>query len=249
MCLLAIYFRAFDDAPLIVGANREEAYARGGTPPELLPGPVATVAGIDPVAGGTWLGVNQYGLLVAVTNRPKSESPENPKSRGLLLRELLTCGDARSATELAQNEISKNRYAGCNIVCADQESVRVIHAGDWLRIRFLPPGLHALTAHDVDDSSDPRLGHALWWLGQRNPPHSEACIQALKDLCGQTGNGGPAICLRGERGGTVSSSIILLRPSLLQSVYLHAQGPPDRTAYEDYSSLLRRLHEVSEAQE
>jgi hypothetical protein len=105
-----------------------------------------------------------------------------------------------------------------------------------------------LTAHDVDDSSDARLGHALWWLGQRNPPHAEACIQALKDLCGQTGNGGPPICLRGERGGTVSSSIILLRPSLLQSVYLHAQGPPDRTPYEDYSSLVRRLHEVSESQ-
>ena len=29
MCLLALFFRVVDDAPLIVGANREEAYSRG----------------------------------------------------------------------------------------------------------------------------------------------------------------------------------------------------------------------------
>jgi hypothetical protein len=47
--------------------------------------------------------------------------------------------------------------------------------------------------------------------------------------------------LRGEKGGTVSSSILCLRPSLQESVYLHAQGPPDRTPYADYSQLLVEL--------
>jgi uncharacterized protein with NRDE domain len=248
MCLVALYFQAIKDAPLFVGANREEAYARGGTPPQLLAGPCSIVAGIDPVAGGTWLGVNQYGLLAAVTNRPKSHPPVNPRSRGLLLREILNCADAKSAADLAARELGQNRYGGCNVVCADQADLLVLLAGDWLRIRTLPPGLHVLTAHDVNDSSDRRLGHALWWLGQRDAADADTCIQALKQLCAQTANGGPPICLRGEHGGTVSSSIIALRSSLSQSTYLHAQGPPDRTPYEDYSILLRRLHEISEVQ-
>src|SRR5579883_2199746 len=38
MCLLALFFHAVDDTPVVVGANRDEFYARGGDPPRLLPG-------------------------------------------------------------------------------------------------------------------------------------------------------------------------------------------------------------------
>ena len=33
MCLLALFYRVVDDAPVVAGANREELYARGGEPP------------------------------------------------------------------------------------------------------------------------------------------------------------------------------------------------------------------------
>ena len=89
MCLLAIFYRMFDDAPVILAANREEEYARGGTPLDLRPGPMPFVAGLDPVAGGTWLGINAARLVVAVTNRPKNRIPPAPRSRGLLVKDLL----------------------------------------------------------------------------------------------------------------------------------------------------------------
>ena len=54
MCLLALFFRVVEDAPVVVGANREEIYRRGGEPPRILDGPVRALAGIDPAAGGTW---------------------------------------------------------------------------------------------------------------------------------------------------------------------------------------------------
>ena len=66
-------------------------------------------------------------------------------------------------------------------------------------------------------------------------------MAGLQELCGQTGNGDPPICLRGPEGGTVSSSIVALRQPLRRSTYLHAQGPPDRTPYQDYSRLLAEL--------
>src|SRR3954453_5320422 len=62
MCLLALFFRMVEDAPLVAGANREEAYARGGSPPQILDGPCRAVAGLDPLAGGTWFGVNEHGV-------------------------------------------------------------------------------------------------------------------------------------------------------------------------------------------
>jgi uncharacterized protein with NRDE domain len=244
MCLLALFFRAVPDAAVVVGANREEHYARGGEPPRLLPGPMRMVAGVDPRAGGTWLGVNERGLVVAVTNRAKTALPAQPRSRGQLARDLLACPDAAAAVDQASFELGndgQNRYAGCNVLLADRDRACVLLAGDWLRVKPLPPGLHVLTAADVNDASDNRIGHALHWLGQRDNATALECVAALCDLCAQTGNGHPPICLHGEKAGTVSSSILALRPSLARSIYFHAQGPPDRTPYEDVSELLVQL--------
>jgi uncharacterized protein with NRDE domain len=241
MCLLALFFRVVEDSAVVVGANREELYARGGGPPQILDGPTRTFAGVDPVAGGTWFGVNARGLFAAVTNRPKSSVAAQPPSRGLLVRQLLGCAGTTAAVAQAARELGTNGYAGCNILLADQGNAVVIHAGDWLRIRPLPPGLHVLTASDVNDASDRRLGHALWWLEQRRYRSSEDCLGALKQLCAQVGNGDPPICLRGPDRGTVSSSLVALHAALKKSRYLHAQGPPDRTPYRDYSNRLAEL--------
>ena len=241
MCLLALYFRVARDAPVVVGANREEFYARGGEPPAIVEGPVRALAGLDPRAGGTWLGVNEHGVLAAVTNRPKEVVPPQPRSRGLLTRSLLGCASASEAVTLATRELGSYRYDGCNLLLVDRTAAYAILAGDWLRVRPLPPGLHVLTASDVNDGSDHRLGHALWWLEQRPSENAGQCLAALRELCGQTGPVDPPICLHGTDRGTVSSTLVALHDSLPQSQYLHAQGPPDKTPYEDYSHLLKSI--------
>jgi len=241
MCLLALYFRVARDAPVVVGANREEFYSRGGQPPAIVEGPVRMLAGLDPLAGGTWLGVNEHAVLAAVTNRPREVVPPQPRSRGLLTRSLLGCASASEAVALATRELGSNRYAGCNLLVADRSGAYAILAGDWLRVRPLPPGIHVLTASDVNDGSDRRLGHALWWLEQRSCHSAEQCLAALKELCAQSGPVDPPMCLHGPDRGTVSSTIVALHSSLPESRYLHAQGPPDKTPYEDYSHLLKEL--------
>ena len=95
MCLLALFFRCVDDAPLVAGANREEEYVRGGEPPRILNGPIPAIAGIDPVAGGTWFGVNMQGVLIAVTNRRRSGVVRDRRSRGLLALDLLKLPSSR----------------------------------------------------------------------------------------------------------------------------------------------------------
>jgi hypothetical protein len=165
----------------------------------------------------------------------------------LLVRELLALPSAAEAANQATRELGQNRYAGCNLVCADGRDAVVLLAGDWLRVRPLPPGLHVLTAHDVNDASDRRLGHALWWLSQRGYGSAADCLTALQALCAQPGNGDPPICLHGPDGGTVSSSIVALRPALARSTYLHAQGPPDRTPYADYSHSLHQIAPLTPA--
>jgi uncharacterized protein with NRDE domain len=241
VCLLALVFRMVEDAPVVIGANREEAYARGGEPPQLLPGRLRAVGGRDPVAGGTWLGVNERGVLAAVTNRPKSQVPSQPRSRGLLTRDLLGCASARDAAELAARELGQDCYAGCNVLCVDSASAYLLHAGDRLEVQPLTPGLHVVTARDVNDLRDPRLAYARAWLSERRPDTALQAVAVLKELCRQQGTEAPPMCLRGPHGGTISSSIIALRIPIERSLYWHAQGPPDVTPYQDNSQLFQEL--------
>jgi uncharacterized protein with NRDE domain len=241
MCLLAIFFRAVPDAALVVGANREEFYARVGEPPRILEGGIRAVAGVDPTAGGTWFGVNARGVVAAVTNRAHVPVPANARSRGLLTRDLLGCPTAKDAVDLAVKELTTGRYAGCNLFCGDRERAVVVEAAEWLRVRPLPPGLHVLTNRDINDGSDPRALYALEALGQRDYASAAECLRTLQTLCGQTNGQNPPMCLRGDQRGTVSSTLLAVRQPLSRSTYLHAQGPPDRTPYQDYSALVREL--------
>src|ERR1700730_4956734 len=134
MCLLALFFRVVEDATVVVGGNRQGLYTRLGEPPRLVEGPLRFMAGSDPVAGGTWLGVNERGVLVAVTNRPKTDAAQKPRSRGLLVRDLLACSSAAIASDQAAKELSGPNYAGCNLLCADSKTAVILHAGDWLRV-------------------------------------------------------------------------------------------------------------------
>jgi len=245
MCLVALLYRVVDGAPVVLAANREEDYARGGEAPRRLDG-VRAVGGVDPAHGGTWLGVNASGVLIAVTNRPKTAPPERPRSCGLLVRALLGCASAKEAIDRAAVELDRGKYAGCNLVCADAARAVVLHAGDWLRIRLLPPGAHVLANRDVNDPHDPRVARAAAALADRGLRDASTAVEALLRLCASHDPPEAPMCFRGPRRGTVSSSAFVLRPSLLDSVYLHAQGPPDVTPYADLSSLLHRLADEGE---
>ena len=129
MCLLAVYFRAVAEAPILAAANREEFFNRPTLPPRLVAlenSSERALCGLDARAGGTWLGVNSRGVLVAVTNRPKQSQPPAPRSRGRLCLDLLGCRTAEEASRRALAELSTGRYAGANYMCLDRSFASVI---------------------------------------------------------------------------------------------------------------------------
>ena len=253
MCLLALQYQTLPAAPILVLANREESYARPGTPPHRVPGNPGQpdwVGGLDPRAGGTWLGVNAHGVLVAITNRRKTNLPENPRSRGLLCRDLLAAPSARAAcdqavTALAPDNSSDSRkpqYAGCNFVLVDRDSAWAVEAGDHFRVRHLAPGLHIITNGDLEDPNDARIARVRREIQNTHPQTLAEWRLRGEKICSARAEGSePAICLEGEQGGTVSSSLIAFGGSLDDIMYWHAAGPPVRTPFLEYSPLLRSI--------
>jgi len=243
MCLLAIQFQTVDRAPILVAHNREEYFDRPTQAPKIQSGKPRVICGIDRKAGGTWLGVNQHGLFLAVANRRKRIVPSEPRSRGVLCRELLALRTAGEAAEHAARELATGCYAGANYVCADAESGAVVYGGDQIEIVPLVPGLHLLSNHNLNDPRDARqefirrqltlqkLDSAVTFLAV-----ASRAFARKPDASGRRG----AVVL-GEEYGTVSSTLLSLPSRIQNAIYQYAPGPPCTRAYDDYSALLRQV--------
>jgi len=243
MCVLAIQYRVAPDAPILVAHNREERFDRPSQAPRIQSGKPRVVCGIDRKAGGTWLGVNQYGLFVAVANRPKRHVPLEPRSRGLLCRELLNCDNARQASEMAARELRSGCYAGANYICLDAKNGAVVYGGDTIEIVKLQPGLHLLTNGDLDDPRDKRQEFVRRLLTLQTLDSAVAFLAVASrtfsrkpDALGRRG-----IVIDGPEFGTVSSTLVSLSRKSHNAVLQYAAGPPSDNGYEDLSALLRQV--------
>src|ERR687893_2597051 len=100
MCLLVFASRLGAELALAVGANRDEQLERLAVPLEVLQatGP-RVLGGRDLLAGGTWLAVNELGVVAGITNRPLVEQGRDAskRSRGELPVALASHGSARAA--------------------------------------------------------------------------------------------------------------------------------------------------------
>ena len=243
MCTLAILYRVARNTPILLAANREEYFSRPTQYPKIQPGTPRVVCGIDRQAGGTWLGVNQFGLLVLVTNRPKVLAPLEPRSRGLLCRDLLDRRNARDAVAYAVKELSDGGYAGANYLCADDKFAAVVYAGNRIEVAELSPGLHTLTNGDLDDPNDERHQFLRRMLTLHTLDSAVTFLAVASRACSRKPNdeGRRGVVLTGGEFGTVSSTLLSLSRKIQHSIYQYSPGPPSETPYDDLSALLRQV--------
>jgi len=243
MCLLAIQYRSVPEAPILVAANREEAYDRSSLVPSIQAGKPRVLSGVDARAGGTWLGVNQNGLFVGACNRTKLYPSPSPRSRGVLCRELLRANSSRQAVDLALEELSGNKYDGVNFVIADAESGWVVHGGDEAEVVELEDGLSIVCSGDVNDMRDERLKLARRLLTLQTLDSAVKFLAVASKAFARPPSGPdrPGMVLRGKERGTVSSTLIALGKKPRDAIFQYANGAPDEAKYEDYSPLLRDI--------
>jgi transport and Golgi organization protein 2 len=250
MCSIVILRRPSDPWPVVIGANRDEMRQRPWTPPgRLWSDRPQITAGLDLLAGGTWMGANDDGVVAAILNRMNSLGPlAGARSRGELVLEALDHADAWSAAS-ALGEIDVTAYRAFNMVVIDDR------AGFWLRnlgaeegarqveIMPLPVGYSMITSHDRNDLASPRIAAFLPRFEAAEVPRPSAAAKggdwhAWEELLAAgTPPGaapGAAMTIDTDDGfGTVSSSLLALpaRPTQAKPVWRFAAGRPDRVPF------------------
>lgn len=240
MCVLVLLHRCVEAVPIVVGANRDEAFDRAGAPPGLrLAGDLRALAPRDRRAGGTWLGFNERGVFAALTNRPGDVDPARA-SRGEIVPLALSRPTAAEAKDAVLERMALARDNPFRILLTDGRDAFVA-ANDGSASVRLAPGLHWLSnEHGLDPFPVPSLGDLA--QGKTWPTVEAGLRRALRDH-GVHGNN-HRFCRHGETRGTVSSSIVCIpEAGPTGAEFWFAQGRPCETEYHRYSNLTKRLHD------
>ena len=245
MCTLAILRRPGHDWPVLIAANRDEMIDRPWRPPARhWPDRASVTAGQDERAGGTWLGVNDDGLVAGILNRTGALGPAAGKrTRGELVLDALDHADAAAAA-MALADIDGDAYRPFNLVVADSdEAFWLRHGGGRApACHALPDGLSMFTARERNDANSARIRTHLAAFEAAEPPDPETgawdAWAALLARGARDSGGDPeaAMCIEPVGGfGTVNASLIALPcPSRSDTtpVWLFAPGPPNRHLFE-----------------
>ncbi len=245
MCTLVLLRRPHHDWPLVIAANRDEMAGRPWSPPARhWPDRPEVVAGRDDLAGGSWLGVNDYGVAAAVLNRVGTLGPAAGKrSRGELVLEALDHADAAAAAA-ALATLDGRAYRPFNLLVADNRDCFWLRAAGGTRVEMRPvaDGLHMLSALDLDDFASRRIATYHGRFRDAVPPDPAAddwggwpALMADRDGDGQPDEETPAMTFSRPDGfGTVSSALIgLPAPGVANGrpAFLFAAGPPGNAPY------------------
>lgn len=245
MCTLALYFRVFPGYSLAVAANRDEHYDRPSAPPSIIGSSPRIVAGQDLRAGGTWLGINEYGLLVGILNRrqqPGSDTKDAYRSRGLLCLELLRLRQVVELDRVFLN-LAPGDYQPFTLVCADTERACVAYNTEQTTERIgLFDGLHVFSnSFEFGAASEKvdRVYQRFLNLSQAGGrpisagDYLKGAAKALGDhaLADHSNDPKDAVCVHGDISGTVSSSIILFSDAERQFQMHYCAGAPCKNPF------------------
>jgi len=268
VCTLVFAWQVFTDAPVVAAANRDELLDRPSTPPDVVDESPRVLAPRDEEAGGTWIGYNEHGVFVAITNRwtgrearpegaprnreggaqrSESRDPSGGRSRGLLVRDALRQPSAEDAARLVEDELDERAYDGFNLVLADANAALLVEwDGETRGVRNFDPGVHVVV--NVGADGDYVIPESRADAGEAQARNAGKVATALRPEPGETSTGwldrAADVVSDHEYGVCVHRDRFGTRSSSLVEIgregsrYRYADGPPCEAAYRDVDSQI-----------
>lgn len=252
MCTLVLAWQVFEETPIAAAANRDEATGRPSRPPRIIGESPRVVAPQDEEAGGTWIGYNDAGLFVAITNRRRESATasgdendevagfEADRSRGLLVRDALTRESEREAISLVRDELAGREYDGFNLVVADAADATLLEWDGVLRATHFDPGVHAVVNAGYNEAAPKaaRIREAVRpdlepdGASASNGADASDASAWFERAKGVLRDHDLEVCVHGDGFGTRSSSLVAI-DAAGEGRYWFADGRPCETDYEE----------------
>jgi uncharacterized protein with NRDE domain len=254
MCLLIVCSHVIRGYPLVVAANRDERLDRPATTITVLREDAPRIlGGRDEVAGGTWLAVNDEGVVAGLTNR-RSSLGRDParRSRGELPLAVASASSAKNGVKGLVATVQPADYNAAWMLAGDRSALYYLEldGSSPARARAREPGIHVLENLAIDAAST-KVDRARELLGDPSRLSVDAILERLTSVLADhyvaepgdpnatvEGLSGPSrrpACVHGDAYGTRSSMIVLVPDEGKPRVYV-ADGRPCETAFTEETS-------------
>ena len=248
MCTLVISRNLNSPWPVMIASNRDENISRRFLPPgkHWVNNP-NIFAGYDKKEGGSWLGINNKNLLIALLNRPNQQLKKNFKtSRGQIVIEGLKQKNSIEAINRIKT-IDINKWKPFNVIVADyKEAYWIKNDGlNPLEISTIPMGVSMIDSKDLNDLNSERFVKYYKKFCSSIPKGPDkACwkdwieIMSKKSSFQEDPLLGITIDTNNKSFGTVCSSLISIpNPNLIQEKlqWQYCDGAPQ---FEKFKNIL-----------
>jgi uncharacterized protein with NRDE domain len=258
VCTLIALLGFLEDYPVMVLHNR---YLNRGTleePPRVFSGVRRVYAPYDVASKGTWIGFNESGLLVAITNQETDVLEKPARSRGLLAMDLLDgCDSADEAKCFLTDPDVRWDYKRGNFLVADADSAWHVVWDKETNVQRLDSGSYTITtltlfpgvdwserAERMWENAERRRIRALQLLDNHQPGDIEGLTKMLKEISADHGveRGASSICYHYPTSGYIqtSSTVIAVGADVSESRMHYCPGNPCENAFIDYSGLVEK---------
>lgn len=224
--------------------NRDERLSRArGLPPRFdRRAGVAWLAPVDGAAGGTWIAVNQHGLLLALLNRTDEGAlpRSGARSRGSIIPTLVASPDAKSSDK-GLVALDLRDCAPFRLLVRDPET-GAIRAHSWngnlLSAEELDPAAGLVCSSSLGDTRVTLARTPIWkrLLAAGSPLTLEA-LRAFQ-RSHEPAPSADSVCMHRDDAETVSH--VEIQISRNRATMTYVDGPPCR-----HNSLAVETHELS----
>jgi len=257
VCLLIALSGVVPGVPLLIAANRDEMYQRPTDPITVLRAAHPRIlGGRDKLAGGTWLAVNEHGVVAGLTNQPTGARDPAKRSRGELPLAFAAYPDATTAVTEVCARLDPAAYNPCWMLVGDRQALFSVDVsgGHRAKVQRLPAGRYVLENAPLGQASAKQrrvagLVAALDGAGPDGVAGVEAGLAAVlgdhqpaagPQPAGPGGQARPAelsaACVHTERYGTRSAMIVSVDQAGEPRVSV-AAGPPCVTPLLDVTGM------------
>ncbi|HUY20743.1 MAG TPA: NRDE family protein [Acidimicrobiales bacterium] len=256
MCLLVVVFGLDPGAPLVIGANRDERLDRPATAMTVLrEGGPRVLGGRDEQAGGTWLAVNEHGVVAGLTNRPSPDGRDPSKrSRGELPLALAGHADAAAAVDDVAARLRPADYNPAWLLVGDRTTLYALDmTGDGqVEVEELGAGIHILENNPLHTRSA-KVDHVRALLGDAADRRGDDLLEVVRSVLADHSVPGTvtpaeagravetlAACVHTESYGTRSSTLVAVPAETGRAPRLRvADGHPCTAPFVDAAGLWR----------
>lgn len=262
MCTLIFLYKIVDNYPIIALHNRYAVKGTAEYPPIILRLKYHVIYPVDLVGGGTWIGFNNAGLFMAITDQHTNGPSFSERSRGLLAIDVLGYfSDVDDALKYIINELKKGLYKRGNFIIADfNKAYHVIHDKE-ITVREIKQSPYIVT--NLTLLPNVKLEGVIAEIYKRASERELRALKLSKNI-GKTdiiniirelakiasdhhrGKSEYSICYHGDGEWIMSSStIVAVAQEFNNSKILYLRGNACINSYIDYSYLLTNRLEIA----